>query len=100
MSQKENGNIKTPVRKHNIGRADRTIRGLAGVSMTFVGLFVLDGFSLNPVGLVVMALSLYPMITSQMAVCPVYKLLGVSTRTAEDIEREAEYEENYEQDFR
>lgn len=85
--------------RYNMGGTDRTIRGILGISMMFAGLFLFDGFSLNHLGLWVMAISLYPMVTSQMAICPVYKLFGKSTRTARDVEKEAEYEENYEKDY-
>jgi len=85
--------------KYNLGGTDRTIRGIAGISLMFAGLFLFDGFSLNHFGLWIMALSLYPMATSQMAVCPIYKLFGFSTRTVSDDEKEAEYEENYEKDY-
>ncbi|MHB8482198.1 MAG: YgaP family membrane protein [Nitrospiria bacterium] len=94
---KESLRLKTS--RYNIGGADRTIRGILGISMMFAGLFLFDGFSLNHFGLWVMALSLIPMVTGQTAICPVYKLFGFSTRTARDEEKEAEYEENYEKDY-
>jgi hypothetical protein len=94
---------KEPIRlkksRYNMGGTDRTIRGILGISMMFAGLFLFDGFSLNHFGLWVMALSLLPMVTSQMAICPLYKPFGFSTRTAKDEEKEAEYEENYEKDY-
>lgn len=85
--------------RHNIGGNDRMIRGVIGVSLMFTGLFVFEGVSLNHFGIFVMVLSLIPMVTSQMAICPVYRVFGISTRTAEDEAKEAEYEENYEKDY-
>ncbi|MBI3594927.1 MAG: DUF2892 domain-containing protein [Nitrospirae bacterium] len=85
--------------RYNMGGTDRTMRGILGITLMFAGLFLFDGFSLNHFGLWVMALSLFPMVTSQMAICPIYKLVGFSTRTALDVEKEAEYEENYEKDY-
>ena len=100
---KEHQGGKEPYRlkksQYNMGGVDRTIRGILGISMMFAGLFLFDGFSLNHFGLWVMAISLLPMVTSQMAICPLYKLIGLSTRTARDDEKEAEYEENYEKDY-
>ena len=83
----------------NIGGGDRAIRGIAGIGLMFAGLFLFDGFSLNHFGLWVMAISLYPLITSQMAICPLYRLFGYSSRTVADEVKEAEYEENYEKDY-
>ena len=85
--------------RYNVGGVDRTIRGIIGAGMVFIGLFILDGFSLNHLGLLIMALGLYPMVTSQMAICPIYKIFGISTRTARDIEKEKEFEEDYEKDY-
>ena len=98
-SQTDKEFIRLKTSRYNMGGTDRTIRGILGISMMFAGLFLFDGFSLNHFGLWVMALSLIPMVTSQMAICPVYKLFGYSTRTAKDEEKEAEYEENYEKDY-
>jgi hypothetical protein len=98
-SQTDKEPIHLKKTRYNMGGVDRTIRGIIGISMMFAGLFLFDGFSLNHFGLWVMALSLLPMVTSQMAICPAYKLFGFSTRTAKDEEKEAEYEENYEKDY-
>ncbi|MBI1821893.1 MAG: DUF2892 domain-containing protein [Nitrospirae bacterium] len=98
-SQTDKESVRLKTSRYNMGGTDRTIRGILGISMMFAGLFLFDGFSLNHFGLWVMALSLIPMVTSQMAICPVYKLFGYSTRTAKDEEKEAEYEENYEKDY-
>ena len=104
MSPSKNGHSsegERPVNKsrHNTGGNDRIIRGVMGATLMFTGLFVFDGFSLNHFGLFVMVLSLYPMVTSQMAICPIYKVFGINTRTPEDEAEEAEYEENYEKDY-
>jgi hypothetical protein len=91
----------SPIKKKrfNIGGVDRTLRGILGISLMFAGLFLFDGVGLNHFGLWIMALSLLPMVTSQMAICPIYKLFGFTTRTVRDEEKEAEYEENYEKDY-
>ena len=97
QTEKESGR-HSPTR-YNIGGTDRTIRGIIGITLMFSGLFLFDGFSLNHFGLWVMALSLLPMITSQVAVCPIYKLFGINTRSRKDDEKEADYEERYEKDY-
>lgn len=97
QAQKESGRHNQS--KYNIGATDRTIRGISGITLMFSGLFLFDGFSLNHFGLWVMALSLLPMITSQVAVCPIYKLFGINTRSRQDDEKEADYEESYEKDY-
>jgi hypothetical protein len=60
--------------KKNIGRLDRTLRVIVGLSLLLIGLFLQKGQILSIVfGLVMLGISL-------IGFCPVYVPFGISTR--------------------
>jgi hypothetical protein len=64
---------------NNVGMLDRFIRfTLAGV-LVYVGLGIYEGSALG-IGLAV--LSIIPALTALIGTCPLYGLLGISTRKA------------------
>ena len=66
--------------KKNVGRLDRTVRLIAGVALTLIGLFMLGGWQGNSSGIGVALFALLPLATGLIGVCPTYALFGISTR--------------------
>ncbi len=65
--------------KKNMGRLDRTLRFIVGVTLIPIGLFVLGGWQGNLIGVLVAAFALLPLATSLTGFCPVYVPFGIST---------------------
>ncbi|MGB3694176.1 MAG: DUF2892 domain-containing protein [Spirulinaceae cyanobacterium] len=62
--------------KKNLGRLDRVTRVAIVGGLLFLGLGVYGGSSL---GIGIALVSIIPLMTSLLASCPVYSLLGIST---------------------
>jgi hypothetical protein len=65
--------------KKNMGRLDRTLRFIVGVTLIPIGLLVLGGWQGNLIGVLVAAFALLPLVTSLTGFCPVYVPFGIST---------------------
>lgn len=63
----------------NEGRADRTIRVVAGALLIGVGLVLLGGLEASVVGIVVAAFGLWLIVTGAVGFCPLYVPFGSST---------------------
>jgi len=65
--------------RRNVGRLDRTLRLLVGLSLIPVGLFALQGAAGSLTGIVVTAFAVMPILTGLTGFCPGYLPFGVST---------------------
>jgi hypothetical protein len=65
--------------KKNMGRLDRTLRFILGVTLVPIGLFALGGWQGNLIGALVAAFALVPLVTSLTGFCPGYIPFGIST---------------------
>ena len=65
--------------RQNVGRLDRTLRLVAGVVIIPTGLSLLNGWQGDPIGIVVAALGLVPLVTGLTGFCPGYVPFGVAT---------------------
>jgi hypothetical protein len=65
--------------KPNMGRLDRTLRFIAGVTLIPIGLLALGGWQGNLTGTLVAAFALLPLVTSLTGFCPLYIPFGIST---------------------
>lgn len=63
----------------NVGDTDRIVRGVLGIVLVLIGLFVpMTSLALQIILLVIGALLI---VTAAIRFCPVYRLLGFSTKT-------------------
>ncbi len=67
----------------NMGRLDRTLRVVVGVALIPIGLFALNGWQGNLIGIFVAGVALVPLVTSLTGFCPGYLPFGISTLGAE-----------------
>jgi hypothetical protein len=65
--------------KKNMGRRDRTLRFIVGVTLIPMGLFALGGWQGNLIGVLVAVFALLPLVTSLSGFCPIYIPFGIST---------------------
>jgi hypothetical protein len=65
--------------KKNMGRLDRTLRFIVGVTLIPMGLFALGGWQGNLIGVLVAVFVLLPLVTSLTGFCPAYIPFGIST---------------------
>jgi len=65
--------------KKNMGRLDRTLRFIVGVTLIPIALFALGGWQGNLIGVLVAAFALLPLATSLTGFCPGYIPFGIST---------------------
>jgi len=72
---------ETPVNK-NIGSADRIVRILAAV---VVGILILTGTLTGAAAIVLGIVGAVLLVTALVSVCPLYMLLGMSTRKTQNV---------------
>ena len=65
--------------KKNMGRLDRILRFIVGVTLIPIALFALGGWQGNLVGALVAAFALWLLLTSLTGFCPGYIPFGIST---------------------
>ncbi len=65
--------------KLNIGSADRWIRIIVGIVLILLGIFKFEGTG----KWVAIIVGLIPLITALIGWCPLYTLLGISTKKGE-----------------
>lgn len=65
--------------KQNMGRLDRTLRFIVGAALIPIGLFALGGWQGDLIGILVVAFTLLPLVTSLTGFCPGYIPFGIST---------------------
>jgi len=66
--------------KRNLGNADRIVRTIAGLVVAF---FVLNGTITGTLGTTLAVVAVLLIGTSVISLCPLYALLGISTRGKE-----------------
>jgi hypothetical protein len=67
--------------KKNVGSADRIIRTVAALVIAF---FLLNGTITGTLGIVIGVVAILLIGTSAISLCPVYALLGISSRGKAD----------------
>lgn len=65
--------------KRNVGKVDRIIRMLLGISLLYISLFQRDWFSSDIVYFAVLGFGLVNVVTSMFAFCPLYSLANIGT---------------------
>jgi hypothetical protein len=67
--------------KKNIGNADRIVRTVASLIIAF---FLLSGTISGTIGTILAIVAILLIGTSAISLCPLYMLLGISTRGEEE----------------
>ncbi len=67
----------------NVGSADRVIRIIAGAILVVLPLLGIVGTASSTLGIVLMIVGAVLVVTGFVSFCPLYRIIGASTRSAE-----------------